>query len=278
MHSLKYHIFTTASVAFFAFVLAFSINGIVRHVFTPEQIPFRVPAYAERTAQAQKPVLDTGAIINSGFFRLQSVNPSSGTVSSASDTNDLILFGTITGPSNIARALIKKRTEPETKIFKLWSDVYGYKLVRIDNTKVFLKNGKQVVKIDMFTPQNNGGSAGNPSQQPPQSGKTAKTLSRSEMQQRIKNNMDTMLQGLRAGPYVVNGKIEGYKLFMVAPSNYLSTLGARSGDIIKRINGQQIDSTEKLYRIWSGLNLESHVTLDLERAGQTVTYDYTFTD
>jgi general secretion pathway protein C len=106
----------------------------------------------------------------------------------------------------------------------------------------------------------------------------SKTLSRSEMQQRIKNNMDTMLQGLRAGPYIVNGKIEGYKLFMVSPQNFLSTLGARSGDIIKRINGQQIDSTEKLYKIWSGLNLETHVTLDLDRAGQTVSFDYTFTD
>ena len=87
-----------------------------------------------------------------------------------------------------------------------------------------------------------------------------------------------MLKGLRAGPYNVNGRIVGYKLFIVNPDNYLYEIGARSGDVIKRINGHPIDSTEKLYKIWSGLPQESRVVLDLDRGGKTVTYDYTFTE
>ena len=105
-----------------------------------------------------------------------------------------------------------------------------------------------------------------------------KNLSRSDLQQKIKNNMDTMIQGLRAGPYLVNGKIDGYKLFLVNPDNYLYQIGARSGDIIKRINGHPIDSTEKLYKIWSTLPQESRINIDLERDGKTVSFDYTFTE
>ena len=68
------------------------------------------------------------------------------------------------------------------------------------------------------------------------------------------------------------------RLFIVNPDNYLYEIGARSGDVIKRINGHPIDSTEKLYKIWSGLPQESRVVLDLDRGGKTVTYDYTFTE
>jgi general secretion pathway protein C len=279
MQGLKYHTITTTSVVFFSFVLAVTINGIVRHAILPQQTSAR-PSFAGsiQSTPAIQPI-DINSILNSGFFRVSNAD-SNGSVSSAiQDAGDIVLLGTITGASPIARALIRKRSENESKIFPLWSDVYGYKLVRIDNAKIYLKSGTQVKEIDMFALANQGQS-GTPSSTPQADGadRIKKTLSKADIQQKLQGKIDTMLRGLRAGPYVINGKIEGYKLFFVSPENFLSTIGAKSGDVIKRVNGQQIDSTEKMFHVWSGLTQETRVVLDIEREGKTITYDYTFTD
>ncbi|MDY6970415.1 MAG: hypothetical protein SVR08_17435, partial [Spirochaetota bacterium] len=100
-------------------------------------------------------------------------------------------------------------------------------------------------------------------------------VSRSAIQQNVLNNIDNALKGLRAGPYRVRGKIEGYKLFRVKPSNIMYKFGARSGDIVKRINGHPIDSTEKLIGMWKSLNSESHFTADIQRKDKIIQYYFT---
>jgi len=89
--------------------------------------------------------------------------------------------------------------------------------VRIDNTKVYLKTGDQVKELELYVKTPAPGTPAQAVQQSPN--RIKQTLSRSEMQQRIQNNMDTMLQGLRAGPFLVNGKIDGFKLFLETAEN-----------------------------------------------------------
>jgi general secretion pathway protein C len=275
MQNIRYHLVNSFSVVVFALICAFTLNSIVRFALSPSTPRSIASSFSSSPKEASKKPVDYNAIVNSNFFKLASTE-SPAVSAQAQDLGDFILLGTITGPASFSRALIKKRTENDSKIYSLWSDVFGYKLVRIDNTKVYLKTGNQVKELELFvkTP-----APGSPIQAIPQSPNRIKqTLSRSEMQQKIQNNMDTMLQGLRAGPYLVNGKIDGFKLFEVSTNNFLYTIGARSGDVIKRINGHPIDSTEKLYNIWLNLNKESRVTLDIDRNNSIVTYDYTFSD
>ena len=101
-----------------------------------------------------------------------------------------------------------------------------------------------------------------------------KTLSRAEIKQKVFNNMDNALRGLRAGPYRVNGQVQGYRLIRVRPYNILYKFGARSGDIVKRVNGRAINSTKKLYSMWEALKTESRITVDIERGGRIVTFDF----
>lgn len=280
MHTFKYHAANIAAVMFFSFVCAVTINTVVRFVLAPVQFIPSTPASSAQNTAAVKPQIDVNAIVNSGFFRLASPESTVSSLPAASDLSDLVLMATMLGPDSVACAMIKKKSDNAPKIFMYkdrWKDdVFGYKLIRISKTTVTLKSGDQVVVLDMYAPP--APPAGSVPNQQPGGEKLKKTISRSDLQQRIKNNMDTMLQGLRAGPYLVNGKIDGYKLFIVQPDNYLYLIGARSGDVIKRINGHPIDSTEKLYKIWQTLPQESRVLLDLDRGGQTVSYDYTFTE
>jgi len=73
---------------------------------------------------------------------------------------------------------------------------------------------------------------------------------------------------------LVDGKIEGYKLYQVARSHIFYSLGARGGDIIKRVNGMPLNDTEKMLEIWSSVKTATKITVDLERSGKIITYEF----
>jgi general secretion pathway protein C len=186
-------------------------------------------------------------------------------------------MGTITGPRSIARAMIKKKGEKNPEIFKLYTDVYGYKLISIRNTKVYLKSGEERVMLDLFAKQEK--EKGSFAKNGPQSGKKIKrSISRSEIKQKVLNNLDNAMKGLLAGPYRKGGEIVGFQLKKVKPYNILYKMGARSGDVVKRINGHSVNSTQKLYKLWDSLKSESKIVVDLERRGRLMTFDLVISD
>lgn len=284
MQNIKYHLTTTASVILFSYTLASAVNQVIRFSFAPDYTLTTKTNRISEEQKVQKTFEDYKVILNTNFFQIGEEGSGSsddGTEAmAASDLQDLTLLGTISGPASIARALIRKKTEKESQIFKLWNDVYGYKLIRIDNAKTYLKKGEKIEILDMFakeqTPEAKV-SAGIMDR----SGEPAKqnqNISRSEMQQNVMNNIDNALNGLRAGPFREDGKITGYKLFRVAPNNIFYKLGARSGDVVKRVNGHPIDSTEKLMGLWQSIQGESKITVDIERGGKLQNYNFNVTD
>jgi len=279
MQNIKYHVLNTLSVILFSFLLASTINQFIRYAISPSQ---DFQPRKKRIVQQQavsRGFEDYGVIVDSGFFRIASAAASADGAITAGGIMELQLLGTISGPPAIARALIKKNTEKDPEIFKLGGNVYGYRLVRIDNAKVYLKSSDRVEVIDMFAVPTQGAGT-DPRQSVPGAGpsRVKQTLSRSELQQKVLNNMDNALKGIRAAPYRLDDKIVGYRLLRVQPSSVLFKLGARSGDIVKRVNGHPVDSTERLYQMWNSIQGDSKITVDLERDGRLVNYDFTITD
>ncbi len=276
MQNIKYHALNSLSVVVFSFLLATTLNQFIRMSFVAP--PDRMIKKQRSISQpaSVKSFDDYKVILDSGFFRMAGPESASSGVAGSSALSDLQLLGTISGPPAIARALIKKNTEKEPVIFRLYGNVYGYKLVGIDNAKVYLKANNKVEVIDMFAiPARD---AGVPPTGPGQEGKIKQTISRAELQQKVLNNMDNALQGLRAGPHRVDGKILGYKIFRIQPSSILYKLGARNGDVVLRVNGHPIDSTEKLYKMWQSIQGESKITVDLDRGGKLINYDFSITE
>jgi general secretion pathway protein C len=284
MQNIRYHIINTASVVFFSFITAITISQFIKLKMTPvysrsfEKEISSAPRIIKKTYEDYKVILD------SSFFKLASetntANNGDAAALNAANLDEFQLLGTISGPASIARALIKKRSEKDPGIFKLWSDVYGFNLVRIDNLKIFLKRNKTVSILDMYPKVEVAGTVGAVSSAGTNGSaeRSSQTISRSEIQQKLKD-VDSAFEGMRAGPYKVNDKIEGYKIFRVSPSNYLYKLGLRSGDIAKRVNGLSIDSTEKLLGIWNSVKEgQSKITVDIERGGKIQTFELNVTD
>ena len=109
-------------------------------------------------------------------------------------------------------------------------------------------------------------------------GSVKQTISRAEIKQTAMNNLDNAMRGLVAGPYRKNGKLVGYHLKRVNNENILYRLGLRSGDIVMRINGKELNSTEKLYTMWKQMQNESRITADVERGGKMMTFDLNITE
>jgi general secretion pathway protein C len=280
MQNIKYHLVNILSVVLFSYICASTINEIIKYSIAPVPDTKNIKTSRAIEKKIKKRFEQYNVILESGFFKL--ADSSTGTEtglqeSVVSSLDSLELMGTITGPRSIARAMIKKRGEKNPEIFKLYTDVYGYKLVSIRNTRVFLKSGEERVMLDLFAKKkiNSGSSAKSGFD----TGKRIKrSLSRSEIKQKVLNNLDNAMRGLLAGPYRKGGKIVGFQLKKVKPYNILYKMGARSGDVVKRINGHAIDSTQKLYKLWDSLKTESKIVVDLERRGTLMTFDLVISD
>ena len=277
MQNIKYHAISISSVILFSYISAVTINGIIKNnlaVYPSEKNRLKM------TKQIQKENLniDIDQLIESGFFRTASSNVAETTENFAAAVNDFKLLGTVTGPPGIARALILKKGERQPDIFKLGKDVYGFTLIGIESSKIFIKRNNEKYTLDLYDKKVISPSGNPASTATSDGGVVKKNISRAEMQQKVMNDIDNAMQGIQAGPHRVNGQIEGFKIIRIRPYNILYEYGIRSGDIIKRINGKKVDSTEKLFNMWQGMKNESKMTIDVERDGQIVTFEMNITD
>lgn len=289
--NIKYHILNLVAVIVFSGVASAAINKSVRYALTPEYVPpSKIQINANKKSGQKLTQQDLiSSILDSGMFI---VADGAGDVTqgiSSGDTVDVIgnltLLGTVTGPAVIARAVIKSNREKEPKIFALYkinaqidNNVYGYKLTSIDIDKVILeRNGEKLIlelfaktKPEQANKRNAGAASG--------SNRVSTTVSRAEIKQTVMNNLDNAMKGLVAGPYRKNGKLEGYVLRRVSQENVLYKFGIRSGDIVKRVNGKELNSTEKLYSMWQNMQNETKITADVERNGRMMTFDLNITE
>ena len=78
----------------------------------------------------------------------------------------------------------------------------------------------------------------------------------------------------RVVPNYRNGKYEGFKLVGVRPGSLYRSIGVRSGDVIKSVNGKPIDSPNKALDLFEQLKSSSSIQLEIERRGQPKQLNY----
>ncbi len=281
MQNIKYHLINITSVLLFSYLTAASINQIIKYNISP--------VYNKNVKKSGKVLVRKiprnyeyyNKILDSGFFpkvdAVKVVDDSADKQITAGIAENLTLMGTITGPGNIAMAMILKKGEKEPEIFKLWSSVYGLKLIAILENKVYLKTNEGRVILELY-----GKMTEIVAKKPKETASSDKVLkqnfSRSEIKQNVLNNLDNAMKGLVAGPHRSGDTIDGFELKTVRPYNILYKLGARSGDVVKRINGHVLDSTEKLYKLWEAVKNEPKLSIDIDRGTQPLTLELNMTD
>lgn len=88
------------------------------------------------------------------------------------------------------------------------------------------------------------------------------------------NNLPSLLNQARVVPYFQDGNHAGYIIKAIDRGSLYEKLGLRNQDVIKRINGETIDSPEEAFSLLKMLRNEREITLNIERkkAPKTLVY------
>lgn len=91
---------------------------------------------------------------------------------------------------------------------------------------------------------------------------------------RTLNNLNDVAMQARIVPAFKDGQAHGFKLFSIRPDSIYSKIGVQNGDVIRRINGFDLNSPEKALEVYSKLKESSRIEIELERNGSPVRKTY----
>lgn len=87
-------------------------------------------------------------------------------------------------------------------------------------------------------------------------------------------NLDRLSRDARVVPNFVDGKSNGFKIFSIKRNSAYKHLGLQNNDVITGVNGMAITSPESALDVYSKLQNESNISLDIIRKGQEMTMEY----
>jgi general secretion pathway protein C len=190
------------------------------------------------------------------------------------------LLGTVVKDKG-SLALIRGAGERQPSVYKIGDLLDRYEIVRIQRHQVVVSDGARQASLIMYEEQKPGPrpqqrqAARQQPQQEKQSSRTVqKILSRSEVEEKVFKRVNQILTQIAISPYMVDGNMEGLRLIRVPNDSIVYELGGRNGDIIRRVNGHQVNQIDQMYKLWENIKDDSLITVDLERGSQMYSYRF----
>ena len=87
-------------------------------------------------------------------------------------------------------------------------------------------------------------------------------------------NLNDLAMQARIVPAFKDGQAEGFKLFSIRPDSLYSKIGIVNGDVVKRINGFDMNSPEKALEIYTKLKDTTRIDVEIDRNGTPVRKTY----
>jgi len=88
------------------------------------------------------------------------------------------------------------------------------------------------------------------------------------------SNLNDIAMQARIVPAFKDGVANGFKLFSIRPDSLYTKIGIQNGDVIKRINGFDINSPDKALEVYSKLKESSRIEIEIDRNGANVRKTY----
>jgi general secretion pathway protein C len=87
-------------------------------------------------------------------------------------------------------------------------------------------------------------------------------------------NLNQVLTQARALPYMEAGKTVGFRISEIVPGSIYEKIGLLNGDVVQRVNSQDVDDPGKFFQLYQGLKDEKRISIDLLRNGQRQSLNY----
>jgi len=98
-------------------------------------------------------------------------------------------------------------------------------------------------------------------------------IDRREMEKTV-DNLNEVFTQARAVPYFQDGQTVGFRVFAIKPGSVFERIGLKNGDVIKRVNGVELTDPTKAITLFTELQNEGHIAVDLERNRQPQNFSY----
>lgn len=225
------------------------------------------------TGPANRPFQEYEGLLTGNLFQSRRMETAGAPGQVAPDVKDIVLHGVLAGSRSFARAIIQVKGEGDIREYAIAEaaggnrilDIYGYSiLIDRGGSKLELQVGQDTSTRPAPPPT--------PGTAPGPAGSTKITVQRSRI---IALTQDPVaLSKAKVAPVTVGNQTAGMKLISVPPDSIFFELGARSGDIIRRINGQPLSSApEKMLELLQGLKTLDRFTVEVERSGRILPYE-----
>jgi general secretion pathway protein C len=98
-------------------------------------------------------------------------------------------------------------------------------------------------------------------------------IDRRELEHTVANINEVFTQA-RAVPFFQDGKTVGFRVFAIKPGSVFEKIGLQNGDVINRVNGVELTDPTKAISLFTELQNEGHIAVDLQRNKQAKSFSY----
>jgi len=193
----------------------------------------------------------------------------------------LKLWGTVADDDKGAYAVIEDQKKREQLLCKIGDEVQHATVKMILRRKVVLTvNGKdEILEMDdevihaSTSAQRTSSASELSTRSTTGSDLQHVSLQRSLINDAFQNVNDLMKQAV-IRPHFKNGESDGIVVMGIKPNTFFSSLGLRSGDIIKNVDGRQIDSVDDALKLYSAMKESDNLQIEVQRRGISKVIEY----
>lgn len=285
--------FNLAAVLLGAFLAARTVNTIAATAISPKPALLQQAASAPLTGQGQQRTdLDADKVaklfdvplpkpVATGEAAPEPVKAGWNPVPVKSALHGTLVGTAIADPPQYSLCQITNPDLNETQVYAIGDRYQGARIYAVEKERVLIDNNGVNEYIDnaAAAPPNLGVT---PMPQPAVAGggdgvkqlsENQYVVAKSEINNALTNLSDLATKA-RIVPSFKNGVANGFKLFSIVPDSLYSKIGVQNGDVIRRINGYEMNSPDKALEIYQKLRDASRIEIELERRGETVRKSY----
>jgi general secretion pathway protein C len=268
LHSLALVALLTLS----AFLLADTVDTVIGRSLDAAPILTGPVTREPRGIAARKELSDYSSILERGIF---GEGRSSSTTPAASEQSSYVLIGTVEGET-FAGAVLQDASNLQT-FYRLQQKLPdGSRIIKVKRDRVTLSRpGGGTIEIQTVDDTKIVNVASKPA---PGSGVRRLSDGRYMVDQRevasSTENLSQVLTQARALPYIEQGKTVGFRISEIVPGSIYEKIGLVNGDVVQRVNAQDVDDPGKFFQLYQGLKDEKRISIDLLRNGQRQTLNY----
>jgi general secretion pathway protein C len=203
----------------------------------------------------------------------------------------LLILMLVTAPQDLALRGLVLSQRPETRVAIIQSagrtrvagvgeTAFGGRVLDVtEDTVTLLFDGQETRLRLAAAPVARAGparSAPARTDEPPEDPETpAQTMARKEVDQRLALEMNRILSETALVPVLDEGRVSGVAVTRIASGSLLTDAGLRTGDVLKEINGTEIDGLGTLMGLYSRLQGEKELRAVVLRQGKPISLKIT---